>query len=122
MGPRKLFQVHEAVRPTYLLSKPDNATFHFAHGDLSVANIPFDPTAGVITGAVDWGVAGFRPAWAAAVCASWFDNGYRRFVIEDYQGNPDGYGDETKDDAQSNFGANSNNLSRIRCKLTTSIH
>ncbi|KIJ28363.1 hypothetical protein M422DRAFT_270363 [Sphaerobolus stellatus SS14] len=46
-------------------------TFHFSHGDLHTANILVDPATEAITGILDWEMAGFRPAWLAAVASEW---------------------------------------------------
>ena len=97
----KLLEVYEVVRPEYPVSKGDLATFHFAHADLSVANVLLDPDTGAVTGIIDWEMAGFRPAWLAAAYPTWFDDDSCRFVMEDHQDSgPNGYGDETEDDAQ----------------------
>jgi hypothetical protein len=96
----KLFEVYDVVRPEYPVSKGDLTAFHFAHGDLSVANILLDPKTGAVTGIIDWEMAGFRPAWLAAAYPTWFDDDSCRFLVEDHQDEPDGYGDETEDDAR----------------------
>jgi hypothetical protein len=96
----RLFEVYDVVRPEYPVSKSDSATFHFSHGDLSVANILLDPTTGAVTGIIDWEMSGFRPAWLAAASPAWFDDDSCRFVMEDHQDGPDGYGDETEDEVQ----------------------
>ena len=55
---------------------------------------------GAVTGVIDWEMAGFRPAWLAAACPAWFNDDSCRFLVEDHQNGPDGYGDETEDDAR----------------------
>ena len=74
------------------------APFHFAHADLSVANLMVDPDSGAITGVIDWEMAGFRPAWLCATSLTWFDDDLCRFVAEDHQHGPDGYGNDTETD------------------------
>jgi hypothetical protein len=96
----KLFEVYDVVIPEYPVSKGNLTTFHFAHGDLSVANILLDPNTGAVTGVIDWEMACFWPGWLAAASPAWFDDDLRTFVVEDHQDGPDGYGDETEDDAE----------------------
>jgi hypothetical protein len=96
----RLLEVYDVVRPSYTVSNGDVKTFHFAHGDLSVANILLNPDTGAITGVIDCEMAGFRPTWLVAACATWFDDDCCRFIIRDHQNVPDGYGDETDQDAQ----------------------
>jgi len=96
----KPFEVYDIIRPQYPASKGDSTTFHFAHGDLSVANILLDPNTGAITGVIDWEMASFRPAWLSAICPGWFNADYCRFVMENDQDGPDGYEDETEEDSQ----------------------
>ncbi|KIJ28366.1 hypothetical protein M422DRAFT_270365 [Sphaerobolus stellatus SS14] len=57
-------------------------TFHFSHGDLHTANILVDPATGAITGILDWEMAGFRPAWLAAVASEWFNDDRRHILTE----------------------------------------
>ena len=96
----KIFEVYDVVRPLYPISSPNGQRFHFAHGDLSVANVMLDPNTGAITGILDWEMAGFRPAWLSAAGPMWFNDDSCRFIREDYQNRPDGYEDETEDDSK----------------------
>ena len=70
----KVLDVYRTIRPLYRgfasssSDRPDK-TYHLAHGDLSSWNILIDPKTGAITGVIDWEMAGFRPAWLAAVAA-----------------------------------------------------
>ncbi|KIJ43055.1 hypothetical protein M422DRAFT_253844 [Sphaerobolus stellatus SS14] len=41
---------------------------------LHAANILVDPATEAITGILDWEMAGFRPAWLAAVASEWFND------------------------------------------------
>ena len=58
-----------------------------------------DPESGEIPGVIDWEMAGFRPAWLSATSRTWFDDDLRRFVMEDDQDGPYGYGEDTETDA-----------------------
>ncbi|GLB39087.1 hypothetical protein LshimejAT787_0602490 [Lyophyllum shimeji] len=99
-GPyEKVFEVYDAVRPLYKEPHPE-PRFHLAHGDLSPANILVDPSTGRITGVVDWEMAGFRPAWLAAVSAGWFNDDARRFLMTDDMEEREGYDDESTDDTE----------------------
>ena len=91
----KTLEVYEVVATLYRQSD----TFHFAHGDLSEGNILIDPDTGVITGIVDWEMAGFRPAWLSAVAAGWFNDDSERFLMTDHQSGHGNYRDETPTDA-----------------------
>jgi hypothetical protein len=96
----KILEVYDAVRPLYH-TPSENPTFHFAHGDLSQANIHLDPDTGAVTGILDWEMSGFRPAWLSAAAPAWFDDDSRRFVADDdQQDGPYGYEDETEDKAK----------------------
>ena len=96
----KIIQVYRTVRPlyrgfAYSLSDRPNETFHLAHGDLSSWNILVDPATGAITGVVDWEMAGFRPAWLAAVAPGWFNDDSDRFLMTDDQSCRLEYADDT---------------------------
>ena len=56
------------------------------------------PGVGGITGLIDWEMAGFPPAWLCATSGTWFDDDSCRFVVEDHQDGPDGYGEDTEMD------------------------
>jgi hypothetical protein len=87
----KVIEVFSIIRPLYrgfsfsTSDRPDE-TFHLAHGDLSNWNILVDPKTGAVTGVVDWGMAGFHPAWLAAVAPGWFNDDPDRFLMSDHQG------------------------------------
>ena len=59
----RMFEIYDLIRPLYTPQVDSSAPFHFAHADLSVANLMVDPGLGEITGLIDWEMAGFRPAW-----------------------------------------------------------
>ncbi|KIJ31397.1 hypothetical protein M422DRAFT_266935 [Sphaerobolus stellatus SS14] len=40
-------------------------------------------SAGAVTGIIDWEMAGFRPAWLAAVASEWFNDDRRCFATEE---------------------------------------
>ena len=90
MGIEKTLEVYDVVAPLYRQSE----TFHFAHGDPSEANILIDPDTGVISGIVDWEMAGFRPAWLSAVAAGLFDDDSERFLMTDDQSERGNYSNE----------------------------
>lgn len=92
-GFEKALEVYDVVAALYRQSE----TFHFAHGDLSEGNILIDPDTGVITGIVDWEMAGFRPAWLSAVAAGWFNDDSECFFMNEYQGGRGNYGDDPTD-------------------------
>ena len=94
----QMFEIYDAIRPLYTPQVDSSAPFHFAHADLSVANLMVDPESGAITGVIDWEMAGFRPAWLCATSRTWFDDDPCRFVVEDHQDGPDGYGGDTETD------------------------
>ena len=72
--------------------------FHLAHGDFSSYNILIDPDTGAVTGLIDWEMAGFRPAWLAAVGGGWFNDDSERFLMTDFQSSRDNYAEETPAD------------------------
>ncbi|KIJ28591.1 hypothetical protein M422DRAFT_37289 [Sphaerobolus stellatus SS14] len=74
-----LAKKHEQRRFSLL----NTEVFHFAHGDLHAANILIDPATGAVTGIIDWEMAGFRPAWLAAVASEWFNDDRRYFATEE---------------------------------------
>ena len=94
-----MFEIYDVIRPLYAPRVDSSAPFHFAHADLSGANLMVDPELGKVTGLIDWEMAGFRPAWLCATSGTWFNDGSCRFVVEDHQDGPDEYGDETGADA-----------------------
>ena len=95
----RMFEIYDVIRPLYAPRLDSSAPFHFAHADLSVANVMVNPESGEITGLIDWEMAGFRPAWLCATSGTWFDDDSCRFVVEDHQDGPDGYGEDTETDA-----------------------
>ena len=94
----RMFEIYDVIRPLYTPRIDSAAPFHFAHADLSVANLMVDPESGEITGLIDWEMAGFRPAWLCATSATWFDDDPCRFLVEDHQDGPNGYGEDTETD------------------------
>lgn len=85
----KLLLLWGIVRP-HIHFKPNRArtsleTFHFAHGDLTETNILLDPNSGAITGILDWEMAGFYPAWMAAMTRTRFNDDACRFFMVDSQ-------------------------------------
>ena len=94
----RMFEIYDVIRPLYVPPVDSRAPFHFAHADLSIANLMVDPESGVITGVIDWEMAGFRPAWLCAISQTWFDDDVCRFVVDDHQHGPDGYGSDTEID------------------------
>lgn len=101
----KVFEVYHAVRPLYRgFGSSSNAdqgdTFHFSHGDLSSWNVLVDPESGGITGVIDWEMAGFRPAWLAAVGCGWFNDDSDRFLMTDDQDGRLGYAEDTPADTR----------------------
>ena len=90
--------IYDDLRPLYTPRVDAAAPFHFAHADLSRANLMVDPESGEITGLIDWEMAGFRPAWLCATSGTWFDDDSCRFVVGDHQDGPDGYGEDTEMD------------------------
>jgi serine/threonine protein kinase len=97
-------QIYDIVIALYRQSessklRPSSETFHFAHGDFSGCNVLIDPETGAVTGVIDWEMAGFRPAWLAAVAAAWFDDDYERFLMSDHQDERGNYAEETPADA-----------------------
>jgi hypothetical protein len=101
---KRLFEIYDAVRALYPLStectKPSaiHAIFHFAHGDLSEYDILIDPDTGAVTGLIGWQMAGFRPAWLAAVAPGWSDNNFERFPMISDQTSRGNYTDDTPQD------------------------
>jgi len=91
----RMFEIYDVIRPLYTPPVDSLAPFHFAHADLSVANLMIDPKSGEITGLIDWEMAGFRPAWLCAISRTWFDDDSCRFVVDDHQDGPDGYEEDT---------------------------
>ena len=91
----RMFEIYDVIRPLYEPPADSSAPFHFAHADLSVANLIVNPESGKIAGLIDWEMAGFRPAWLCATSGTWFNDDMCRFVMEDHQDGPEGYGDET---------------------------
>ena len=77
----------------------ESGMFHLAHGDLSSYNILIDPDTGAVTGLIDWEMAGFRPAWLAAVGGGWFNDDLERFLMTDFQSSRDNYAGDTPMDA-----------------------
>lgn len=49
--------------PIYRYRLPDEDEIVFAHGDISWEHIFVDPTTGLVTGIIDWEMAGFWPRW-----------------------------------------------------------
>ena len=94
----RMFEIYDVIRPLYAPLVDSSAPFHFAHADLSAANLIVDPKSGKITGLIDWEMAGFRPAWLCAVSGTWFDDDFCRFVAEDRQYGPGGYRHDTETD------------------------
>ncbi len=94
----RMFEIYNVIRPLYAPRVNSSAPFHFSHADLNTANLIVDPESGEITGLIDWEMAGFRPAWLCATSATWFDDDSCRFVVEDHQDGPDGYGEDTDTD------------------------
>ena len=77
----------------------ESGIFHLAHGDFSSYNILFNPDTGAVTGLIDWEMAGFCPAWLAAVGGGWFDDDLDRFLMTFEQSLRDNYAEETPTDA-----------------------
>ena len=96
----RMFEIYDVLRPLYAPRGAAAAPFHFAHADLSVANLMVDPASGAVTGLVDWEMAGFRPAWLCATSGTWFDDDSCRFLVEGNQDGPDGYGEDTETDTR----------------------
>lgn len=100
----KALEIYDRIQPAYsresahISADPCDSLFHFCHGDLSISNILLDPATGGITAILDWEVAGFRPAWAAAQAGGWFCDDAQRFVMSDNQDAPEGYDEETEED------------------------
>ena len=94
----RMFEIYDVIRPLYTPWVNSTAPFHFTHADLNPANLIVDPGSGEITGVIDWEMAGFRPAWLCATSGTWFDDDSCRFVVEDHQDGPDGYGEDTDTD------------------------
>src|SRR5258706_15844995 len=61
-----MFEIYDVIWPLYTPQVNSSAPFHFAHGDLSTANLIVDPESGEITGFIDWEMAGFiiLPSWS----------------------------------------------------------
>lgn len=104
----KALEVYDVVAQFYHRSKSsfpsfseEAETFHLAHGDLSSHNILIDPTTGAITGVIDWEMAGFRPAWLAAVGGGWFNDDAERFLVTDDQDTRGNYAGETPGDLRA---------------------
>jgi hypothetical protein len=99
----KTLEVYDVVARFYRKSSQstfeEKETFHLAHGDLSSYNILIDPDTGAITGLIDWEMAGFRPAWLAAVGGGWFNDDSERFLMTDDQSSRGNHADETPADA-----------------------
>jgi hypothetical protein len=101
----KTLEVYNIVRNLYYgtqqseVSSSNHDRFHFAHGDLSDFNILIDPATGAVTGVIDWEMAGFRPAWLAAIAGGWFDDDSERFLMSDFQSSRGNHADETPADA-----------------------
>lgn len=101
----KTLEVYDVVKQFYNnsqqseVSSSNHDRFHFAHGDLSSFNILIDPSTGAVTGIIDWEMAGFRPAWLAAVGGGWFDDDSERFLMSDFQNSRGNHADETPADA-----------------------
>jgi Phosphotransferase enzyme family len=101
----KTLEVYNVVRNLYYetqqseVSSSNHDQFHFAHGDLSDFNILIDPATGAVTGVIDWEMAGFHPAWLAAVAGGWFDDDSERFLMSDFQSSRENHADETPADA-----------------------
>jgi len=101
----KVIEVYDAIKQLQQppskshISLEERETFHFAHGDLSDANILINPDTGEITGIIDWEMAGFRPPWLAAVAGGWFDDDSERFLMSDHESGRGDYRDETPMDA-----------------------
>ncbi|KAF8522834.1 kinase-like domain-containing protein [Gautieria morchelliformis] len=100
---RKILEIYDIVARLYENSchstPKERETFHLAHGDLSERNILIDPETGAITGLLDWEMAGFRPAWLAAVGGGWFDDDSERFIMSEMESEPGNYRDDTPGDA-----------------------
>ena len=94
----RMFEIYDVIRPLYAPPVDSSAPFHFAHADLNTANLIVDPESGELTGLIDWEMAGFRPAWLCAISGTWFDDDICRFVVEDHQRGPYGYGNDTETD------------------------
>lgn len=99
----KTLEVYDVVAEFYQRSSHstfnESGMFHLAHGDFSSYNILIDPDTGAITGLIDWEMAGFRPAWLAAVGGGWFNDDSERFLMTDDQSSRDNYAEETPTDA-----------------------
>ena len=93
-----MFEIYDVIRPLYVPPVDSSAPFHFAHADLSVANLIVEPGLGEITGLIDWEMAGFRPAWLCVTSLTWFDDDLCRFAVEDHHHGPDRYGNDTETD------------------------
>ncbi|KAF8498285.1 hypothetical protein JB92DRAFT_3125410 [Gautieria morchelliformis] len=85
----KILEIYDIVARFYensCHSTPEEKdTFHLAHGGFSERNILIDPETGAITGVLDWEMAGFRPAWLAAVAGGWFDDDSERFIMSEME-------------------------------------
>jgi len=102
----KTLEVYDVVKKIYSktqqseVSSSNHNRFHFAHGDLSDFNILIDPATGAVTGVIDWEMAGFRPAWLAAVGGRWFDDDSERSILmSDFQDSRGNHAEETPADA-----------------------
>ena len=95
----RMFELYDVIRPLYAPRVNSMTPFHFTHADLSPANFIVDPESGEINGLIDWEMAGFRPAWLCATSGTWYDDDSCRFVVEDHQDGPDGYGEDVATDA-----------------------
>ncbi|KAF8498287.1 kinase-like domain-containing protein [Gautieria morchelliformis] len=99
----KILEIYDIVARYYensCHSTPnEKETFHLAHGDFSERNILIDPETGAITGVLDWEMAGFRPAWLAAVAGGWFDDDSERFIMSEMESERGDYRNDTPGDA-----------------------
>lgn len=92
----KILEIYDTVRTLHtkattadLIPSSDHV-FHFSDGDISDGNVLIDPATEA---------AGFRPARLAALDVLRFNDDERRFVMSRWQDAPEGYEDETQEDA-----------------------
>lgn len=105
---QKLLEFYRILKPIVQsegkVSYPDltaelyngSKTFHFAHGDLSNANILVHCDTGAITAVLDWEASGFYPPWLACSTRTYTNDDVFRCIMSEGQDELQTYDDNER--------------------------
>ena len=101
---KKALEIYDVVTQFYDSSKSSFPKRWWLSILLTVTwavNILIDCTTGAITGIIDWEMAGFCPAWLAAISMGWFNDDTEWFFVTDDQDTHNNYAGSTPGDLRA---------------------